>query len=236
MIVVITGVGRRLGLELAHHFLSAGHRVVGTYRTRYEAVDTLADAGADLSPLELTDPEAVRYWAEQVRDRYTHIDVLIHNASAFTPTKSDPGEAADQFGQFFSVHMQAPFIINEVLTPALQASPERHANLIHITDIYVHRPSPENRSYCATKAGLQSLNDSYAQWLAPKVRVNAIQPGPLAFLPEHSDEAKEKVMASTPLQELGGFGPIVKTVDYILDNDYLTGTSIPVDGGRRWVM
>ncbi|MEX0584891.1 MAG: SDR family oxidoreductase, partial [Natronospirillum sp.] len=145
---------------------------------------------------------------------------------------ADPMTGAGHFAEFFQIHMQVPYLINERCIEALQNCPELHGNIIHITDIYVHKPAPNFRTYCATKAGLQSLNDSYAQCLAPDIRVNAIQPGPLAFLPEHSEAAQRAVMASTPLKRLGGFEPVIQTVDFILQNDYLTGASINVDGGR----
>ena len=232
MIVVITGAGRRLGHALANHFLDQGHTVVGSYRTHYAEVDQLRDRGADLAEVELTDLKAVDEWIQSVVQRYPYLSLLLHNASAFRPTEDDPLAELVAFQQYFQVHMQAPFLLNERCLPALRACPEETANIIHITDIFTRRPSPRFRTYCATKAGLQNMNHAYARVLAPAVRVNAIEPGPLEFLPEHSEEARQQVLAETPLQRMGGFTPVVQTVDYILGNPYLTGASIPVDGGR----
>ena len=232
MIAVITGAGRRLGYELAKHLLGRNWQVVGSYRTHYSEVDELASLGADMTRLELTDLDAVDAWIQGVVDRYPHISLLVHNASAFTPTPDEPLDGAKRFAEFFQIHMQVPYLVNERCVEALQRCPETHGNIIHITDITVQKAEPQFRTYCATKAGLQSLSDSYAQLLAPKVRVNAILPGPLEFLPEHTEAARQKVLAATPLKIMGGFQPVVKTVDYILDNDYLTGASIRVDGGR----
>lgn len=236
MVVLITGVGRRLGLTLAQHFIARGDQVIGTFRQHYPEVDELRAQGADVSELELTDLAAVQQWAEKKALQYPSLDVLIHNASAFKPTADDTTQGLADLATFNCVHMQVPYILNETFSPNLRASTQLHGNIIHITDIYVKKPNPTFSLYCASKAGLQSLNDSYAQSLAPHIRVNAIQPGPLAFLPEHSEAAKEKVLAATPLAALGGFTPVVQAVDFILHNDYLTGASLAIDGGRSLVL
>lgn len=232
MIAVITGAGRRLGYELASHLLAQGHTVIGSYRTHHDEVDELRRLGADMTAVELTDLDAVDAWINRVLADYPHISLLVHNASAFKPTGSDPKEELQAFDLYCKVHMQVPYLLNERCTEALRRCPEDTGNIIHITDIFARRPSGTFRTYCATKAGLQNLSDAYARLLAPEIRVNAIQPGPLEFLPEHTEEARRQVIAETPLQRMGGFGPVVRTVDYILDNGYLTGASIPVDGGR----
>lgn len=230
MNVLITGAGRRLGYELAQFFIAGGHHVIGCYRTHYPEVDALVKAGADLTALELTDIAAVDHWLTQVLARYASLDVVVHNASAFMPTGDDIAAELMHFETYFRVHMQVPFLINERCVDALKAS--QKGNIIHITDIFARRPSPRFRTYCATKAGLQNLNHAYARLLAPEIRVNAIEPGPLEFLPEHTPEDQTLVLAETPLQRMGGFQPVIQTVAYILANDYLTGAHIPVDGGR----
>jgi dihydromonapterin reductase/dihydrofolate reductase len=68
--------------------------------------------------------------------------------------------------------------------------------------------------------------------LAPNVRVNSIQPGPLLFLPSHSEADKKKVLDNTLLPIEAGFAPIAKTIDYILNNHFVTGAHHKVDGGR----
>ena len=232
MNILITGAGRRLGYEAAKFFMADGHHVIGCYRSHYPEVDELTAAGADLTSLELTDLAAVNQWLDQVLASYESLDVILHNASAFMPTGDDVMAELAMFESYFKVHMQVPFLINERCVHALRAGPYRGGNIIHITDIFARRPSPRFRTYCATKAGLQNMNAAYAKMLAPEIRVNAIEPGPLEFLPDHTPEDQSLVLAETPLQRMGGFTPVVQTIAYILANDYLTGAHIPVDGGR----
>lgn len=232
MNVLITGAGRRLGYELAQFFMADGHHVIGSYRTHYPEVDGLKQAGADLTCLELTDVQAVNRWLDDVLSRYPSLNVVIHNASAFMATEENVDTELVNFEHYFRVHMQIPFLINERCIAPLKKASKQGSNIIHITDIFARRPSPKFRTYCATKAGLQNLNHSYARMLAPDIRVNAIEPGPLEFLPDHTPEDQSLVLNETPLQRMGGFTPVVKTVAYILANEYLTGAHIPVDGGR----
>jgi dihydromonapterin reductase/dihydrofolate reductase len=79
---------------------------------------------------------------------------------------------------------------------------------------------------------LENLSKSFAKKLAPKVRVNTIQPGALAFLPEHSEDAKTVVLQNSLLKIEAGFDPILRAIHSIIDNPFITGTAIKVDGGR----
>ncbi len=74
---------------------------------------------------------------------------------------------------------------------------------------------------------------SFAKQLAPKVKVNAIQPGPILFKKWHSEQTRERVLRETLLGEEGGVEPIGLAVEAILANDYQTGAVIAIDGGRR---
>jgi len=109
---------------------------------------------------------------------------------------------------------------------------QHNASIIHITDIYIHAPAPQFAAYVATKAGAHSLAMSFARELAPEVRVNTIEPGPILFLDEHGDAWRQQVLARTPLAREGGLEPIWQAVTLLMANDYMTGASIRVDGGR----
>ena len=128
--------------------------------------------------------------------------------------------------------MTMPALLMNALQPSLS---EAKGNIISITDIYSDNPNPEFSLYCSTKAGLKSLTLSAAKKWAPQIRANCIQPGPLKFLPSHSEAEKDKVIKETLLPFEGGFDPVFKTVEFIIDNDYLTGQCINVDGGRSLV-
>ncbi len=229
-VALLTGVGRRLGHYLALQLAAAGFRVLGSYRSELPQLDELRAAGVELWQCDFTDSAATTALATQLATQLPRLDLLLHNASLFGATSGELSTSAREFEQFFQVHMLAPWLLTEALAPALMASD--NGCVVAITDIYVNHPNPALAAYCSSKAGLDSLCQSWVRRLAPKVRVNSIQPGPILFLDEHDAAYRQQILARTPLKREGGLEPIAQALWLILNNHYLTGARIPVDGGR----
>jgi dihydromonapterin reductase/dihydrofolate reductase len=171
--------------------------------------------------------------AAAVTEMAPRLGGIVHNASAFARTPEDTDAALADFERYWAVHMRAPWLLNRLLAPHLDGTAEHPADIVHITDIYADNPAPDFDIYCATKAGLQNLALSAAKRLAPAVKVNVIQPGPIDFTEWHGAAERQAILAATPLGRLGGPEAVYRALRGILDNDYLTGAVIPVDGGRR---
>ena len=209
--------------------MTAGWQVTGSYRSERPELATLAALGVELVQADFGREEDVGKLID-VLAAHQDLALVIHNASAFEPQATDPAAQLAQFEQFYRVHMAAPFQLNRALAPQLASNP--NASIIHITDIYIHAPAPRFASYVATKAGAHSLAMSFARELAPAVRVNTIEPGPILFLDEHDEAWRQQVLAKTPLAREGGLEPIWQAVQLLVGNSYMTGASIKVDGGR----
>ena len=229
MRALVTGCGRRLGFYLCEQLVAAGWQVMGSYRSERPELATLAALGVELVQADFGREEDVGKLID-VLAAHQDLALVIHNASAFEPQATDPAAQLAQFEQFYRVHMAAPFQLNRAL--ALQIASNPNASIIHITDIYIHAPAPRFASYVATKAGAHSLAMSFARELAPTVRVNTIEPGPILFLDEHDESWRQQVLAKTPLAREGGLEPIWQAVQLLVGNSYMTGASIKVDGGR----
>ncbi len=228
--VVITGASRRLGLFLCGRFLASGYSVLAVTRSPSDELVQLAE-NADLAIFSVDSYEArnIETLIAQIKDARSKVHALIHNVSAFA---KDGAQYSEQdFALFLRLHMALPAQLNMGLAPLLHDE-QSPGNIIHITDIFADNPSATHVLYCASKAGLENLSKGFAKKLAPGVRVNTIQPGPIQFLPSHSEEDKRKVLAQTLLQREGGFMPIFQAICGILENSYMTGASIKVDGGR----
>ncbi len=229
MRALVTGCGRRLGFYLCEQLVAAGWQVTGSYRSERPELARLRDLGVELVQADFAlEGEVARLVT--VLGAHDDLALIIHNASAFEPQAAEPAAQLVQFEQFYRVHMAAPFQLNRALAPKLAGNP--NASIIHITDIYIHAPAPQFAAYVATKAGAHSLAMSFARELAPAVRVNTIEPGPILFLDEHGDAWRQQVLARTPLAREGGLEPIWQAVRLLMTNDYMTGASIRVDGGR----
>src|SRR5699024_10940027 len=146
----------------------------------------------------LADAAAIRSVAAAVGAVAPRLRAIVHNASAFAVTDADDNDAARQLQQFFGVHMLAPFLLNRALAPHLDGSPERPADIIHSTDIYADNPAPQYDAYCASKAGSQNLALAAAKRLAPTVKGNVIQPGPISFQAWHDPAQQAQVLQTTP--------------------------------------
>lgn len=231
--ILITGAGRNVGAHLARRLIESGRPVVAHYRTDTDEAAALREAGATLVQGDLAGTDAVRATVNAVIEAAPRLSGIVHNASAFARTPDDVDAALVDFERYWAVHMRAPWLLDRFLTPYLDGSTERPADIVHLTDIYVDNPAPAFDLYCATKAGLQNLALSEAKRLAPAIKVNVIQPGPIDFTEWHTARERKAILAATPLGRLGGPEAIYRALRGILDNDYLTGAVIPVDGGRR---
>ncbi len=228
-VALITGAGRRFGFELAKALLEEGYRIFAHYNTSRDGIDELESRGAIGIQADLTNHQAVLALIATVKEQTNRLDLMVNNASVFVQNPAvddDPKLLA----AMFEVHVQAPYLLITQLREQLETSD--NALVVNITDIYTDSPSTDYIAYCAAKAGLANLTLSFAKQLAPKVRVNGIQPGPILFLPEHDNEHKNSVLAQTPLKVEGGLQPMIQTVRFLRDNPFITGEFIKVDGGR----
>ena len=230
--VLITGSGRRLGLFLTEAFLIQEWNVIAFTRHHHtKEFSTLKSDRLKIIELGEYTESSINDAIAEVKRQYQTIDAVIHNASLFERDEEHEQDQHDFYGRLFHIHMRVPALINQGLKEQLD-NPGAPGNIIHITDIYAENPSEGYALYCSTKAGLESLNKSFAKQFAPGVRVNSIQPGPIKFLEEHTDEHRSQVLNQTLLEGEGGFLPIYKAIISIIENPYITGTSIKVDGGR----
>lgn len=188
--------------------------------------DSAACVQADLLAID-TLPQLV---ADTVA-RFGSLDALVNNASSFFSTRFgsiDPAAWDDLVGTNF----KAPLFLTQAAAPHLLAA---HGAVVNITDIHAERPLAGYSLYCAAKAALLGLTRALAIELAPRVRVNAVAPGPILW-PEtgaFDSAARAEIVAHTLLQRPGSPQDIARAVRYLLvDAVYVTGQVINVDGGR----
>lgn len=223
---VITGTSRRLGAYLADKLSKEGYQVFGLTRQIQ-----IGQQGLTQIVVDYQSAESVMAAIQQLKQQTASIDLLIHNASLFEKDQLHSEDTAAFYQALFAVHMQLPALLNQHLATEISKA-EEGGLIIHITDIYSENPNPAFSLYCSTKAGLENLMKSAAKTYAPKIRVNSIQPGPIMFLPEHSTSEKQQVMAETLIALEAGFEPIYQGIRFLIDNKFVTGLSLKIDGGR----
>lgn len=229
--ILITGAGRRLGLFLTDAFLGKGWQVIALTRSGSKALDNMNSEQLHVFELPGYSADEIKDTATAIKNEFGSIQALVHNASVFETDANHAHDAFAFYEQLFHVHMRVPMMINELCFPLLRNN-KQPGNIVHITDIYADNPNEDYSMYCSTKAGLENLSKSYAKKFAPQVRVNTIQPGPMMFLDAHTESEKHTVLAETLLPMEDGFLPILLALEALLNNHYMTGGSIKVDGGR----
>lgn len=232
--VLITGVGRRVGLHLARHFLGREVPVIGTYRSERPELEELRDRGADLHYCDFYDESQIGILTQRVKAKYPQLRAIIHNASDWLPDHSavPPGEVMQRMMQ---VHVVAPYQINLALGPLLQACTGEHADIIHIGDYVSSRGSKKHIAYAASKAAQDNLTLSFAAKLAPSVKVNSIAPAMILFNEGDEPDYREKALSKSLMQREGGLDEMTAMVNFLLDSRYITGRILPLDGGRHLV-
>jgi NAD(P)-dependent dehydrogenase (short-subunit alcohol dehydrogenase family) len=160
------------------------------------------------------------------------VDILVNNAGFawFGPTEE---LAANTLNELFATNVQAPYLLVSVLAPRMVA--RGHGVIINVASRAGIVGQPTTAAYGATKAALASLARSWATEYGPAgVRVNAISPGPVytnAAEPELFDALGE----TTVLGRAGDAQEVADLIGFLASNraSYITGTNIPIDGGRR---
>lgn len=227
--ILITGVGKRVGLALAQHFLSLGLPVIGTFRTSYPELETLK--GADLYQVDFYQPESLEQFITAVKSRYDSIRCLIHNASDWLPESSST-EPAEVMEKMIQIHASVPYQLNLALEAKLRDCKET-ADIIHITDYVAERGSRKHIAYAASKAALSNLTLSFAAAFAPAIKVNEIAPSLIKFNPEDDESYREKALKKSLMQSEAGYEEIIEAVTYLMQSHYVTGRTLAIDGGRH---
>ena len=227
--ILITGASQRIGLHCAERLLESGQSVIISYRSERPGVEKLRQQGATCLPADFSSEAGILAFISQLRQHTDQLRAIVHNASAWL--NETPGQEAQAFQQLFSVHMLAPYLINLHCADLLLRS--QPADIVHISDDVARKGSANRIAYCASKAGLDSLTLSFAAQLAPQIKVNGIAPALIQFNEDDDDEYRSKTLAKSALGIEPGAEVIYQSLRYLLDNPYVTGTTLTVNGGRH---
>jgi pteridine reductase len=239
-IALITGSGRRrLGWHVASALAARGYAIALQYRTsQAEAEQAVAEfraAGieAEAYHAELTNESDVQRLVEQTLARFGRIDVLINAAAAWRPKRLEEVTAADVRG-YLEANTLGTFLMAQQAGLAMVRQAEG-GSIINFGDWAIVRPYLNYAAYFPSKGAIPALTRSLAVELGtrnPRVRVNCILPGPVMLPHDLPAAEREQAIAGTLVKREGRPEHIALAVLHFIDNDFLTGVCLPVDGGR----
>lgn len=232
---LVTGAGRRIGKALALEAARAGYDVAVHYRASADEAEETAQAvralgrRAVLVRAELSDETAVRGLIAASAE-IAPLTLLINSASAFEDDRVG-GLSRETWDLHLETNLRAPIVLAEAFAAALPANAQ--GLVVNIVDQRVLRPNPQFFSYSLAKAGLWWATQTLAQALAPRVRVNAIGPGPTLPSVHQAPGEFEAEAAGVLLQRRATPDEVAAALRYLIDATSVTGQMIAVDGGQH---
>lgn len=228
-----TGIGAQAAIELAK-----GNRIFIHYNSSEKEAqkvskEIVASGGeALLVQANLSTEEGCRGLAAAVMGKADKLDVLVNNAGSLVKRHQVAEIEWDLMMSIFTLNTFSAMMVTKLCLPLLKKGSD--PNIINVTSVAMRHGAPTATVYGASKGALDSFTRGAAKELAPDIRVNAVAPG-VILTPFHekytSPEQMERFRDMNPLKSHGSSDQIAKTIRFIIENGFLTGETIDVNGG-----
>jgi pteridine reductase len=239
-VALVTGSGkRRVGATVAQALAARGYALVIHFRTSAaeaaESVAAFQARGTEAVALQadLTDEQSVRALLDQTLTRFGRLDVLVNCAAAWRRKRLEEVTAAD-VRHYFETNTLSTFLCAQQAGLVMVRQAEGGC-IVNLGDWAIARPYLDYAAYFPSKGAIPTLTRCLAVELGrrnPAVRVNCILPGPVLLPPDLPEAERRQAIAATLVHREGKPENIAQAVLFFVDNDFVTGVSLPVDGGR----
>lgn len=239
-VALITGSGkRRVGWHVAEALGARGYALAIHYRSsQAEAMETVLEfkeRGFEAAAFhaELTSETEVQQLIAGVLQQFGQLDALVHTAAIWQPKPLEQVTAAD-VREYLEVNTLATFLCCQQAGLTMVKQPTG-GSIVTFGDWATARPYLNYAAYFPSKGAIGTLTRAFAVELAarnPRVRVNCLEPGPVMLPPDLSAEERSGAIAGTLVKREGTPQHVAQAVIQLLENDFITGVCLPVDGGR----
>jgi pteridine reductase len=231
-VALVTGAAHRLGKVFALTLARHGFDIVLHYhQSQAAARQTQAEIEsvgrrAILSQADLTDPAQISSLVSEVNS----LNVLV-NSAALMSGGTVRSLTVEDWDTSLDLNLRAPFLLAQECAKKMTAG----GLIVNITDIGAQKAWSKYTPYTVSKAALESLTRLLARALAPQIRVNAIAPGLVLQSEFVPDEEWQRLIERIPLKRPARTEEIASALEFLLENEYITGQTIVVDGGYSLV-
>ncbi|HTI85025.1 MAG TPA: SDR family oxidoreductase [Alphaproteobacteria bacterium] len=233
---LVTGAAKRIGRAIALGLADAGYAVaVHHLQSHAEAEALVAEIkarGGKAAALacDLSDETSTASLLIRATEAVGHIGVLVNSASVFERDEALTATRAS-WDRHMNANLRAPFVLTQALARELPAG--SGGVVVNLVDERVWNLTPHFVSYTLSKAALWTMTQTMALALAPRVRVNAIGPGPVLPSPRQSEEQFAKQWSATPLKRPATPEEVASAVRFLLETPSITGQMIALDSGQH---
>jgi NAD(P)-dependent dehydrogenase (short-subunit alcohol dehydrogenase family) len=236
-IALVTGSGIRLGRAIALSLAEKGCNLALHYHSSQKDAEELKNSvermgvEAELFQADLGNPENAKNLISDVIDRFGSLEILVNNAGLYGRGR---GLATDlsRLEEQFRLNLFTPILLIRTFAEALAS--DSQGKVVNIADAKVLQIGYDHFAYRLTKRGLIDITRMFALELAPRITVNAVAPGvmmPLAGFEDADMDARAQRLI--PLKRIGAPEFVAQNVLHLLEQDFMTGVVLPVDGGEN---
>jgi NAD(P)-dependent dehydrogenase (short-subunit alcohol dehydrogenase family) len=236
--VLVTGAAKRLGRAIALDLAAAGWNVAIHYHGSAEDAQSAAvearARGVKAATLksDLSQEDQTAKLVGRAAAAIGPLTALINSASLF---ENDDWQSASRqsWDDHIETNLRSPLVLSQAFGKQLPDG--ETGNIINIVDQRVLKPTPQFLSYSLSKAGLYWLTTTLAQGMGPRIRVNAVGPGPTIRNARQSEEDFARQREATILKRGAEPADICAAIRYLLDAPAVTGQMLAVDGGQHLI-
>lgn len=231
-LALVTGAAHRLGKAFVLALARKGYAIFLHYRSsEVQASNTATEirtlgVPVYLSQADLTDSKKIVSLFEYV-DKVPHPLKVLVNSAAIMPVGDARTLSVNDWDAALDLNLRAPFILAQEAAKRMKDG----GLIINVTDVGAHKNWSRYPSYTVSKAGLETLTKILARAFAPSIRVNAIAPGLVLQSDLVSPEEWNRLIERLPLKRAATVEEIASALDFLLDNQYVTGQTLMIDGG-----
>jgi 3-oxoacyl-[acyl-carrier protein] reductase len=228
-----TGIGASTAIEFARGNLIFIHYNSSEASAR-EVSEKVRGLGGDtvLAQADLMSEDGCRALYSKVAEKTEKLDVLINNAGGLIRRETVDGVEWKSMIEIFSLNTFSTMMMTRLCIPLLKNGTD--PNIINLTSVAMRTGAPTATIYGASKGAVDSFTRGAARELAPDIRVNAVAPGviPTPFHEKYTaPERLEMFRENTPLKHHGTSDEIARAIRLLVENQYITGETIDVNGG-----
>ncbi len=231
---LITGASRGIGRETAIEISKRGGNVGINFRKRKEEAEEVAKlcesfgVKAIILQGDVSKKEDAERVVEEFVKIFNRIDILVNNAGIAPPNTKILDISEEEWDEIIDVNLKSMFLVTKEALPFIPDG----GKIINLSSIAGKMGGTIGPHYAASKAGIIGFTFALANELAPrKINVNAVAPGPVDT-ELVSDDVKKRLSELTPLKRIATPYEIAHTIIYLIENDFVHGEVVDVNGGR----